>query len=115
MSKEKEMHKTGWTNIELPPHLKNARGQQEREILKKKKEESSDKDLKFTTAEEDMNQEFKDYTELRFELLAQNIITNILHDLALQVSCWINPLWIIVIILAFCSSLCHIGFIRLST
>ena len=36
MSKEKEMHKTGWTNIELPPHLKNARGQQEREILKKK-------------------------------------------------------------------------------
>ena len=54
------MHKTGWTNIELPPHLKNARGQQEREILKKKKEEFSDKDLKFTTAEEDMNQEFKD-------------------------------------------------------
>jgi hypothetical protein len=28
--------------------------------LREKKEESSDKDLKFTTAEEDMNQEFKD-------------------------------------------------------
>ena len=51
MSKESEMHKTGWTNIELPPHLKNAREQQEREILKKKEAEFTDKDLKFTTAE----------------------------------------------------------------
>ena len=30
MSKEKEMHKTGWANIELPPHLKKAREEQER-------------------------------------------------------------------------------------
>ena len=54
MGKDKDMHKTGWKNIELPPHLKNAREQQEREILKKKEEESSDKDLKFTTAGEYM-------------------------------------------------------------
>ena len=54
MGKEKKMHKTGWANIELPPHLKNAREQQEREILKKKEEVSTDKDLKFTTAEEYM-------------------------------------------------------------
>ena len=60
MSKEKEMHKTGWTNIELPPHLKKAREEQEREILKKKEEESTDKDLKFTTAEEYMRQESED-------------------------------------------------------
>ena len=60
MGKDKDMHKTGWTNIELPPHLKNAREQQEREILKKKEEESSDKDLKFTTAEEYMRQESED-------------------------------------------------------
>ena len=37
MGKDKDMHKTEWTNIELPPHLKNARGQQEREILEKKR------------------------------------------------------------------------------
>ena len=54
MSNEKDMHKTGWKNIELPPHLKNAREQQEREIFKKKEAESTDKDLKFTTAEEYM-------------------------------------------------------------
>ena len=60
MGKDKDMHKTGWTNIELPPHLKNARKQQEREILKKKEEESTDKDLKFTTAREYMRQESKD-------------------------------------------------------
>mgnify|MGYP001161446850 FL=1 len=29
MSKEKEMHKTGWANIELPPHLKKAQEEQE--------------------------------------------------------------------------------------
>ena len=52
MSNEKDMHKTGWANIELPPHLKKVREEQEREILKKKEKESSDKDLKFTTAEE---------------------------------------------------------------
>ena len=60
MGKDKDMHKTGWTNIELPPHLKKAREEQEREILKKKEEESTDKDLKFTTAEEYMRQESED-------------------------------------------------------
>ena len=28
MSKEKDMHKTGWKNIDLPPHLKKAREEQ---------------------------------------------------------------------------------------
>ena len=36
MSKEKEMHKTGWANIELPPHLKKALEEQDR--LTKRKE-----------------------------------------------------------------------------
>ena len=54
MSKEKDMHKTGWKNIKLPPHLKNVREQQEQQIAKKKEKEPSDKDLKFTTAEEYM-------------------------------------------------------------
>ena len=31
MSKEKEMHKTGWANIELPPHLKKAKAVKSRE------------------------------------------------------------------------------------
>ena len=57
MSKEKDMHKTGWANIELPPHLKKAREEQEKEILKKKEEDAAEKDLKFTTAEEYMNSE----------------------------------------------------------
>ena len=51
------MHKTGWTNIELPPHLKKARVEQEKEISKKKEEGAAEKDLKFTTAEEYMNSE----------------------------------------------------------
>ena len=55
MSKEKDMHKTGWANIELPPHLKKAREEQEKEISKKKEEDAAEKDLKFTTAEEYMN------------------------------------------------------------
>ena len=57
MSNEKDMHKTGWANIELPPHLKKAREEQEKEILKKKEEDAAEKDLKFTTAEEYMNSE----------------------------------------------------------
>ena len=57
MSKEKDMHKTGWANIELPPHLKKAREEQEKEISKKKEEDAAEKDLKFTTAEEYMNSE----------------------------------------------------------
>ena len=55
MSKEKEMHKTGWKNIALPPHLKKARGEQERLNQEKKDEDAAEKDLKFTTAEEYMN------------------------------------------------------------
>ena len=54
---EKDMHKTGWANIELPPHLKKAREEQEKEISKKKEEDAAEKDLKFTTAEEYMNSE----------------------------------------------------------
>ena len=54
---EKDMHKTGWTNMELPPHLKKAREEQEKEVSKKKEEDASEKDLKFTTAEEYMNSE----------------------------------------------------------
>ena len=57
MSKEKEMHKTGWANIELPPHLKKAREEQERLNQNKKDEDAAEKDLKFTTAEEYMNQQ----------------------------------------------------------
>ena len=57
MSKEKEMHKTGWANIELPPHLKKAREEQERLNQNKKDEDTAEKDLKFTTAEEHMNQQ----------------------------------------------------------
>ena len=57
MSNEKDMHKTGWANIDLPPHLKKAREEQEKEILKKKEEDAAEKDLKFTTAEEYMNSE----------------------------------------------------------
>jgi len=54
---EKDMRKTGWANIELPPHLKKAREEQEKVISKKKEEEDAEKDLKFTTAEEYMNSE----------------------------------------------------------
>ena len=54
---EKDMRKTGWANIELPPHLKKAREEQEKEISKKKEENAAEKDLKFTTAEEYMNQQ----------------------------------------------------------
>ena len=60
MSNEKDMHKTGWANIELPPHLKKSREEQEKEISKKKEEDASEKDLKFTTAEEYMRQESED-------------------------------------------------------
>ena len=57
---EKDMRKTGWANIELPPHLKKAREEQEKEISKKKEEDAAEKDLKFTTAEEYMNQQTDD-------------------------------------------------------
>ena len=54
------MHKTGWANIELLPHLKKAREEQERLNQEKKDEDAAEKDLKFTTAEEYMNQQAKD-------------------------------------------------------
>ena len=60
MSDEKDMHQTGWANIELPPHLKTAREEQERLTQEKKGEDAAEKDLKFTTAEEYMNQESVD-------------------------------------------------------
>ncbi len=60
MSNEKEMHQTGWTNIELPPHLKKAREQQERLNQEKKDTDAAEKDLKFTTAEEYMKQDIED-------------------------------------------------------
>ena len=57
MSNEKDMNKTGWANIELPPHLKKAREEQERVNQEKKDKDAAEKDLKFTTAEEYMNQQ----------------------------------------------------------
>ena len=60
MSKENDMHKTGWANIELLPHLKKAREEQERLNQEKKDEDAAEKDLKFTTAEEYMKQDLED-------------------------------------------------------
>ena len=60
MSNGKDMNKTGWANIELPPHLKKAREEQERLNQEKKDEDAAEKDLKFTTAEEYMRQESED-------------------------------------------------------
>ena len=39
---EKEMHKTGWSNIELPPHLKKAREEKERLNQEKKDEDAAE-------------------------------------------------------------------------
>ena len=60
MSKEKDMHKTGWKSIELPPHLKKAREEQEQFNQEKKDRDAAEKDLKFTTAEEYMKQDIED-------------------------------------------------------
>ena len=60
MSNEKDMHKTGWSNIEPPPHLKKAREEREKEVSKKRDEDAAEKDLKFTTAEEYINQQAED-------------------------------------------------------
>ena len=57
---EKDMRKTGWANIELPPHLKKAREEREKEVSKEKDEDAAEKDLKFTTAEEYMKQYSED-------------------------------------------------------
>ena len=72
MGKEKDMHKTGWKNIDLPPHLKKAQEEQEKEILKKKEADASEKDLKFTTAEEYMNQQTDDSADQRHQTLGGN-------------------------------------------
>ena len=60
MSNGKEMNKTGWANIELPPHLKKAREEQERLNQEKRDKDSAERDLKFTTAEEYMKQDLED-------------------------------------------------------
>tara|TARA_B100000575_G_C22976522_1_gene563544 strand:- start:66 stop:248 length:183 start_codon:yes stop_codon:yes gene_type:complete len=60
MNDEKDMHKTGWKNIELPPHLKKAREEQERLNQEKIDKDAAEKDLKFTTAEEYMKQYSED-------------------------------------------------------
>ena len=60
MSDEKDMHKTGWKNIDLPPHLKKAREEQEQFNQEKKDRDAAEKDLKFTTAEEYMKQDIED-------------------------------------------------------
>ncbi len=54
------MHKTGWKNIDLPPHLKKAREEQEQFNQEKKDRDAAEKDLKFTTAEEYMKQDIED-------------------------------------------------------
>ena len=60
MSKGKDMHKTEWKNIDLPPHLKKAREEQERFNQEKRDKDAAEKDLKFTTAEEYMEQDLED-------------------------------------------------------
>ena len=72
MSNEKDMHKTGWANIDLPPHLKKAREEQEKEISKKKEEDAAEKDLKFTTAEEYMNQQTDNASDQEHQTLGES-------------------------------------------
>ena len=60
MSTEKEMHKTGWANIEFPPHLTNAREEQQRLNQEKRGKDAAEKDLKFMTAEEYMKHDLED-------------------------------------------------------
>ena len=60
MSNEKDMHKTGWNNIDLPLHLKKAREEQAQLNQEKKDRDAAEKDLKFTTAAEYMKQDLKD-------------------------------------------------------
>tara|TARA_B100001057_G_scaffold125842_1_gene124654 strand:- start:3843 stop:3995 length:153 start_codon:yes stop_codon:yes gene_type:complete len=50
MSNEKDMHKTGWKNINLPPHLKKAREEQDRLNQEKRDNDETERDLKLTTA-----------------------------------------------------------------
>ena len=44
MSNEKNMHKAGWSNIELPPHLKKAREEQERLNQEKRDKDAAEKE-----------------------------------------------------------------------
>ena len=60
MSNEKDIYKTGWMYIELPPHLKKAREEQERLNQEKRDVDAAEKDLEFTTAEEYINQQTDD-------------------------------------------------------
>ena len=60
MSDEKDMHKTGWANIELPPHFKKTREEQDRLNQAKRDKDAAEKDLKFMTAEEYMKQDSED-------------------------------------------------------
>ena len=50
MSNEKDMHKTRWKEIDLPPHLKKAREEQERINQEKRDNDETEKDLKLKTA-----------------------------------------------------------------
>ena len=56
MSNEKDIHKTAGKNINLPPHIKKAKEEQERLNQEKQDKNAAEKDLKFTTADEYMNQ-----------------------------------------------------------
>ena len=56
----KRYAQTEWKNIQLPPHLKKAREEQERFNQEKKDGDVAEKDLKFTTAEEYMKQDIED-------------------------------------------------------
>tara|TARA_B100000900_G_C20241154_1_gene577971 strand:- start:321 stop:509 length:189 start_codon:yes stop_codon:yes gene_type:complete len=55
MSNEKDMYKTSWKNINLPPHLKKAREEQEQFNQEKRDKDAAEKDLKLTTDKEYMN------------------------------------------------------------
>ena len=57
MSNEKDMQKSEWKDINLRPHLRKAREEQERFNQEKRDKHAAKKDLKFTTAEECMNQD----------------------------------------------------------
>ena len=54
------MHKKGWANTDLPPHMKKMGEEQERLNQEQKSIDAAEKDLKFMTAEEYMNQEPED-------------------------------------------------------
>ena len=65
MSNEKDMHKTSWKHIELPPYLKEAREEQERLNREVKDKDAGEKDLKLTTAEEYMEQDLDEKVKMQ--------------------------------------------------